>query len=33
VDYAGSLGAGNGFVQEGGAALESFIPKFDLRGV
>jgi putative pyruvate formate lyase activating enzyme len=33
VDYAGSLGASNGFVQEGGAAIESFIPKFDLRGV
>jgi putative pyruvate formate lyase activating enzyme len=33
VDYAGSLGVSNGFVQEGGAAMESFIPKFDLRGV
>jgi putative pyruvate formate lyase activating enzyme len=33
VDYALSLGVNNGFVQEGGAAMESFIPKFDLRGV
>jgi putative pyruvate formate lyase activating enzyme len=33
VDYAGSLGVSNGFVQEGGAARESFIPEFDLRGV
>jgi putative pyruvate formate lyase activating enzyme len=33
VDYACSLGVSNCFVQEGGAALESFIPKFDLRGV
>jgi hypothetical protein len=33
VDYAGSLGAGNGIVQEGGAAMESFIPKFNLQGV
>jgi putative pyruvate formate lyase activating enzyme len=33
VDYAGSLGVSNGFVQEGGAAIESFIPKFDLQGV
>jgi len=23
----------NGFVQEEGAAMESFIPEFDLRGV
>jgi putative pyruvate formate lyase activating enzyme len=33
VDYARSLGVSNGFVQEGGAATESFIPEFDLRGV
>ncbi len=33
VDYARSLGVSNGFVQEGGAALESFIPEFNLRGV
>jgi len=33
VDYAGSLGVSNGFMQEGGAAKESFIPEFDLRGV
>jgi putative pyruvate formate lyase activating enzyme len=33
VDYARSLGVTNGFVQEGGAAMESFIPEFDLRGV
>ena len=33
VDYARSLGVSNGFVQEGGAAMESFIPEFDLRGV
>ena len=28
VDYACSLGVTNGFAQEGGAALESFIPEF-----
>lgn len=33
VDYARSLGVSNGFVQGGGAAMESFIPEFDLRGV
>jgi putative pyruvate formate lyase activating enzyme len=33
VDYARSLGVSNGFVQEGGAAMESFIPEFDLQGV
>jgi putative pyruvate formate lyase activating enzyme len=33
VDYARSLGVSNGFVQEGGAAMESFIPEFNLRGV
>jgi putative pyruvate formate lyase activating enzyme len=33
VDYAGSLGMSNGFIQEGGAAMESFIPQFDMRGV
>jgi putative pyruvate formate lyase activating enzyme len=33
VEYARSLGVNNGFVQEGGAARESFIPEFDLRGV
>jgi len=33
VDCAGSLGVSNGFIQQGGAAIESYIPKFDLRGV
>jgi putative pyruvate formate lyase activating enzyme len=33
VDYALSLGLNNGYVQEGGAAKESFIPQFDMRGV
>ena len=33
VDYARSLGVSNGFIQEGGSAMESFIPEFDLRGV
>jgi putative pyruvate formate lyase activating enzyme len=33
VEYACSLGVNHGFVQEGGAARESFIPEFDLRGV
>ena len=33
VEYARALGVSNGFVQEGGAALESFIPEFDMRGV
>jgi len=33
VEYAQSLGVNDGFVQEGGAARESFIPQFDLRGV
>lgn len=28
VDYAISIGVGNGFIQEGGAAGESFIPDF-----
>lgn len=33
VDYAIRLGAENAFIQEGGAAEESFIPPFDLEGV
>ena len=33
IDYALSLGVENGFVQEGEAASESFIPDFDLTGV
>ena len=33
VNYAIELGIENGFVQEGEAAAESFIPEFDGRGV
>lgn len=33
VEYALALGVENGFLQEGGAANESFIPPFDLTGV
>jgi putative pyruvate formate lyase activating enzyme len=33
VDYAIALGVENGFLQEGEAADESFIPPFDLTGV
>ena len=33
VEYAVELGIENGFVQEGEAAVESFIPEFDERGV
>ncbi len=33
VDYALLLGVENGFIQEGEAADESFIPPFDLAGV
>ncbi len=33
VDYAISLGLENAFIQEGGAAKESFIPAFDGTGV
>ena len=33
VDYAVELGIENGFIQEGEAAVESFIPEFDGRGV
>lgn len=33
VDFAVELGLENGFVQEGEAASESFIPPFDLTGV
>lgn len=33
VDYAIKLGIENGFIQEGEAAEESFIPEFDERGV
>lgn len=33
VDYAINLGVENGFVQEDGTAVESFIPEFDLSGI
>ena len=33
VEYAVQLGVTRGFVQEGTAAEESFIPAFDLTGV
>lgn len=33
VDYAIELGIENGFIQEGEAAMESFIPEFDGSGV
>jgi len=33
VDFAVGLGVENGFLQEGSAASESFIPPFDLTGV
>lgn len=33
IDYALSLGVENGFIQEGGAVSESFVPIFDGRGV
>ena len=33
IDFALSLGLENGFIQEGGAASESFIPFFNLDGV
>ena len=33
VDYALGLGMENAFIQEGGAAEESFIPQFDCEGV
>ncbi len=33
VDYAIGLGVENGFIQEGEAASESFIPPFDAEGV
>jgi putative pyruvate formate lyase activating enzyme len=33
IDFAVDLGLENGFVQEEGAAEESFIPPFDLEGV
>ena len=33
VDYALDLGMEYGFIQEGEAAKESFIPEFDLEGV
>ncbi|MEG0020042.1 MAG: radical SAM protein, partial [Oscillospiraceae bacterium] len=33
VDFACGIGVKNGFVQEGEAASESFIPAFDLQGV
>ncbi len=33
IDFALSLGLENGFIQEGGAVSESFIPSFNLDGV
>jgi len=33
IDFALDLGITNSFMQEGGTALESFIPPFDLTGV
>lgn len=33
VDYAISLGVENGFIQDGTAASESFIPAFDCHGI
>ncbi|MCL2756592.1 MAG: radical SAM protein [Coriobacteriia bacterium] len=33
IDFALELGVTNSFMQEGGTALESFIPPFDLTGV
>lgn len=33
IDYALDLGIENSFMQEGGAAEESFIPSFDFEGV
>ena len=33
IDYAIDLGLENGFVQEGEAATESFIPEFDNQGI
>jgi putative pyruvate formate lyase activating enzyme len=33
VDYALAIGVENGFIQEGGAVSESFVPLFDCRGV
>jgi putative pyruvate formate lyase activating enzyme len=33
IDYALELGITNSFMQEGGTAIESFIPAFDLIGV
>ena len=33
VTYAQNIGVSKGFIQEGEAASESFIPQFDLRGV
>lgn len=33
VDYAVEIGVGNGFVQEGGTAKESFIPSWNGEGV
>jgi len=33
IEFAQKLGIKNAFIQEGGAALESFIPAFDCEGV
>ena len=33
VNYARSIGIENAYIQEGGAAKESFIPDFDYTGL
>lgn len=33
IEYAANIGIKNGFMQEGGAAVDSFIPSFDNEGV
>lgn len=33
INYSLKLGIENGFIQEEGTCLESFIPDFDLRGI
>ena len=33
IDYALELGMEDGFIQEGEAAKESFIPEFNLEGI
>lgn len=33
LDFAEKIGIENGFIQQGEAALDSFIPKWDLEGI